>query len=78
MSVFVNGNAIYQAAREGHYAVGAFNTNNLEWTQAILQAAQETNTPVLIQVSMGAAKYMGDYKFVKTLVEEQIRIMGIT
>ena len=48
MSVFVNGNAIYQAAREGHYAVGAFNTNNLEWTQAILQAAQETNTPVLI------------------------------
>ena len=63
MSVFVNGNAIYNDARKGHYAVGAFNTNNLEWTRAILQAAQETNTPVLIQCSMGAAKYMGDYKF---------------
>ena len=56
MSVFVNGNAIFNAARQGHYAVGAFNTNNLEWTRAILKAAQETNTPVLIQVSMGAAK----------------------
>ena len=52
MSVFVNGNAIFNAARQGHYAVGAFNTNNLEWTRAILKAAQETNTPVLIQVSM--------------------------
>ena len=78
MSVFVNGNAIYNDARKGHYAVGAFNTNNLEWTRAILQAAQETNTPVLIQVSMGAAKYMGDYKLVKTLVEEEMRVMGIT
>ena len=78
MSVFVNGNAIFNAARQGHYAVGAFNTNNLEWTRAILKAAQETNTPVLIQVSMGAAKYMGDYKLVKTLVEEEMRVMGIT
>ena len=52
MSVFVNGNAIFNDARKGHYAVGAFNTNNLEWTRAILQGAQETNTPVLIQVSI--------------------------
>lgn len=78
MSVFVNGNAIFNAARQGHYAVGAFNTNNLEWTRAILKAAQETNTPVLIQVSMGAAKYMGDYKLVKKLVEEEMRVMNIT
>ena len=78
MSVFVNGNAIYNDARKGHYAVGAFNTNNLEWTRAILQAAQETNTPVLIQCSMGAAKYMGDYKLVKNLVENEMRVMIIT
>lgn len=78
MSVFVNGNAIYNDARKGHYAVGAFNTNNLEWTRAILQAAQETSTPVLIQCSMGAAKYMGDYKLVKNLVENEMRVMNIT
>ena len=78
MSVFVNGNAIFNAARQGHYAVGAFNTNNLEWTRAILKAAQETNTPVLIQVSMGAAKYMGDYKLVTKLVEEEMRVRNIT
>ena len=78
MSVFVNGNAIYNNARKGHYAVGAFNTNNLEWTRAILQAAQETKTPVLIQASMGAAKYMGDYKLVKNLVENEMRVMNIT
>ena len=78
MSVFVNGNAIYNDALKGHYAVGAFNTNNLEWTRAILQAAQETNTPVLIQCSMGASKYMGDYKLVKNLVENEMRVMNIT
>ncbi|WP_281164760.1 class II fructose-1,6-bisphosphate aldolase [Liquorilactobacillus sicerae] len=75
---FVNGNEIFSAARKGHYAVGAFNTNNLEWTRAILKGAQETKTPVLIQVSMGAAKYMGDYKLVKTLVENEMRVMNIT
>ena len=78
MSVFVNGNAIYNNARKGHYAVGAFNTNNLEWTRAILNAAEETQTPVLIQCSMGAAKYMGDYKLVKNLVENEMRAMNIT
>lgn len=75
---FVNGNEIFTAARKGHYAVGAFNTNNLEWTRSILKAAQEKNTPVLIQVSMGAAKYMGDYKLVKDLVENEMRVMNIT
>lgn len=78
MSVFVNGDAIYNDARKGHYAVGAFNTNNLEWTRAILNAAEETQTPVLIQCSMGAAKYMGDYKLVKNLVENEMRAMNIT
>ena len=78
MAYFDNGNQIFKDARKNHYAVGAFNTNNLEWTRAILQAAQETNTPVLIQCSMGAAKYMGDYKLVKNLVENEMRVMNIT
>ncbi|SEM94922.1 fructose-bisphosphate aldolase, class II [Ligilactobacillus sp. WC1T17] len=75
---FVNGNAIFGEARKGHYAVGAFNTNNLEWTRAILKGAQEKNVPVLIQVSMGAAKYMGGYKLVKDLVANEMEAMNIT
>lgn len=74
----VNGTEIFKAARKGHYAVGAFNTNNLEWTRAILGAAQETNTPILIQTSMGAAKYMGGYELCKNLVEQTIKSMNIT
>lgn len=74
----VNGNEIFAAARKGHYAVGAFNTNNLEWTRAILKGAQEKNVPVLIQVSMGAAKYMGGYKLVRDLVASEMESMNIT
>ncbi|AXX65475.1 MAG: class II fructose-1,6-bisphosphate aldolase [Lactobacillus sp.] len=74
----VNGNEIFNKAREGKYAVGAFNTNNLEWTRAILGAAQETNTPILIQTSMGAAKYMGGYELCLHLVQDTIKSMGIT
>lgn len=75
---FINGTETFAAARKGHYAVGAFNTNNLEWTRAILAAGQETHTPILIQSSMGAAKYMGGYKAVKNLVESEVESMGIT
>ena len=75
---FINGTSTFAAARKGGYAVGAFNTNNLEWTRAILAAGQETHTPILIQSSMGAAKYMGGYKAVKNLVEKQVESMGIT
>lgn len=74
----VNGNEIFAAARKGHYAVGAFNINNLEWTRAILAAAQETNTPILVQTSMGAAKYMGGYELCLNLVQQEIKAMGIT
>ncbi|MBR3278570.1 MAG: class II fructose-bisphosphate aldolase, partial [Lachnospiraceae bacterium] len=45
-------------AYAGHYAIGAFNLNNLEWTKAVLKAAQESNSPVIVQVSEGAGKYM--------------------
>ena len=58
----VSGAEFLKAARKGGYAVGGYNTNNLEWTQAILEAAEAKKAPVLIQTSMGAAKYMGGYK----------------
>ncbi|KRM87232.1 class II fructose-1,6-bisphosphate aldolase [Lacticaseibacillus thailandensis] len=75
---FVNGTELFAAARKGHYAIGAFNTNNLEWTRAILKGAQELNVPVLIQTSMGAAKYMGGYKLCKALIELEAEAMNIT
>lgn len=77
MAYLVNGNDIFKAARENHYAVGAYNTNNLEWTRALLRGAKETRTPLLIQVSTGAAKYMGGYKTVKDLVFNEMDNMDI-
>ena len=77
MAYLVNGNDIFKAARENHYAVGAYNTNNLEWPRALLRGAKETRTPLLIQVSTGAAKYMGGYKTVKDLVLNEMDNMDI-
>ncbi len=77
MAYLVNGKDIFKAARENHYAVGAYNTNNLEWTRALLRGAKETRTPLLIQVSTGAAKYMGGYKTVKDLVLNEMDNMDI-
>ena len=77
MAYLVNGNDIFKAARENHYPVGAYNTNNLEWTRALLRGAKETRTPLLIQVSTGAAKYMGGYKTVKDLVLNEMDNMDI-
>lgn len=74
----LNGSEIFKNARAGKYAVGAFNTNNLEWTRAILAAAEETKTPILIQTSMGAAKYMGGYELCLHLVQDTVKSMGIT
>lgn len=65
-------------ARKGGYGIGAFNINNLEWTQSVLKGAQEANAPIIIQVSMGAAKYMGGYKLVVDLVKDLIESMNIT
>ena len=67
-----------KAARKGGYAIGGYNTNNLEWTQALLAAAEAKKAPVLIQTSMGAAKYMGGYKLIVDLVNNLIDSMGIT
>lgn len=67
-----------QKAKEGKYAIGQFNINNLEWTKAILTASQEKNSPVILGVSEGAAKYMGGYKTVVNMVKGLISDLNIT
>ncbi|SDC02984.1 fructose-bisphosphate aldolase, class II [Terribacillus halophilus] len=65
-------------AKDNHYAVGQFNINNLEFTQAILQAAQEESSPVILGVSEGAAKYMGGFKTVVLMVKGLLEDYNIT
>ena len=65
-------------AKEGKYAVGQFNINNLEWTKTILLTAQELNSPVILGVSEGAAKYMGGFNAVTGMVKGLITDLNIT
>ncbi|GGO09757.1 class II fructose-1,6-bisphosphate aldolase [Saccharibacillus kuerlensis] len=65
-------------ALEGKYAVGQFNINNLEWTQAILGAAEEEKSPVILGVSEGAARHMGGFNTVVKMVEGLLMDMSIT
>ncbi|WP_050183379.1 class II fructose-bisphosphate aldolase [Domibacillus robiginosus] len=65
-------------AKEKKYAVGQFNLNNLEFTQAILQAAEEEKSPVILGVSEGAARYMGGFKTVVKMVEGLMEDYGTT
>lgn len=65
-------------AKAGKYAVGQFNINNLEWTKAILQTAQECNSPVILGVSEGAGKYMCGFKTVAAMVSAMVEDLGIT
>lgn len=67
-----------EKAKAGHYAVGQFNINNLEWTKSILETAQELNSPVILGVSEGAGKYMTGYKTVVGMVKGMIEEMNIT
>ena len=76
--MLVSAKEMIEKAHEGHYAIGAFNTNNLEWTKCILQAAEESKSPVIIQDSEGAAKYMGGYKMVADMVKDLHDSMKIT
>ena len=76
--MLVSAKEMIEKAHEGHYAIGAFNTNNLEWTQCLLQAAEEAKSPVIIQASEGAAKYMGGYKMVADMVKDLHDSMKIT
>ncbi len=55
----VTGGVILTAARAGKYGVGAFNSNNLETTQAVLEVAESLKSPVILQISEGARKYAG-------------------
>ena len=65
-------------ARAGKYAVGHFNINNLEWTKAILQTAQELKSPVILGVSEGAGKYMTGYKTIVGMVNGMMEESNIT
>ena len=76
--VLVSAKEMIEKAHEGHYAIPAFNTNNLEWTKCILSACEQAKSPVIIQTSEGAAKYMGGYKMVVDMVRDLHDSMGIT
>ena len=65
-------------ALAGKYAVGQFNLNNLEWTQAILAAAEEEKSPVILGVSEGAARHMGGFKTTVMMVKGLMEDMNIT
>ncbi|MCI6740762.1 MAG: class II fructose-1,6-bisphosphate aldolase [Bacteroidales bacterium] len=76
--MLVNATEMLQKARDGHYAVGAFNVNNLEWAKAILQAAEECKSPVILGVSEGAGKYMCGFPVVAAMVKAMLETMKIT
>ncbi len=76
--MLVSAKEMLKKAREGKYAVGQFNINNLEWTKAILLTAQENNSPVILGVSEGAGKYMGGYKTIVGMVNGMIEELNIT
>ena len=74
----VNAKDMLTKAKAGHYAVGQFNINNLEWTKSILLTAQEMNSPVILGVSEGAGKYMCGFKTVANMVKAMIEDLKIT
>ena len=74
----VNAKEMLTKAKAGHYAVGQFNVNNLEWTKSILLTAQELNSPVILGVSEGAGKYMCGYKTVVGMVNGMLEELNIT
>ena len=76
--MLVSAKEMLDKAKAGHYAVGQFNINNLEWTKAVLQTAQELNSPVILGVSEGAGKYMCGYKTVVGMVNGMLEAMNIT
>ncbi len=76
--MIVSATEMLQKAKAGHYAVGQFNINNLEWTKSILLTAQELNSPVILGVSEGAGKYMTGFKTVAEMVKAMDEELGIT
>ena len=76
--MLVNATDMLNKAREGKYAVGHFNINNLEWAKSILLTAQEMSSPVILGVSEGAGKYMGGCKVVADMVKALTETLNIT
>ena len=76
--MLVSAKEMINKARDGKYAVGQFNINNLEWTKAILLTAQEQNSPVILGVSEGAGKYMCGYRTVVGMVNGMLKELNIT
>ena len=74
--MLVSAKEMLTKAKEGHYAVGQFNINNLEWTKAILLTAEENKSPVILGVSEGAGKYMCGYTTVVGMVNGMIDELG--
>ena len=76
--MLVSAKEMLNKARDGKYAVGQFNINNLEWTKSILQTAEELKSPVILGVSEGAGKYMCGFKTVADMVKAMIGELKIT
>lgn len=76
--MLVSATEMLKKAKAGHYAVGQFNINNLEWTKSILLTAQELQSPVILGVSEGAGKYMTGFKTVSAMVKAMDEELGIT
>ena len=76
--MLVSAKEMLQKAKAGHYAVGQFNINNLEWTKAVLLTAEELRSPVILGVSEGAGKYMTGYKTVVGMVNGMMEELNIT
>ena len=76
--MLVSAKEMLQKAKAGHYAIGHFNINNLEWTKSILLAAEETRSPVILGVSEGAGKYMTGYRTVVGMVNGMLEDLNIT
>jgi len=76
--MLVTATKMLQDAKAGHYAVGQFNINNLEWTKAVLTAAEECKSPVILGVSAGAGKYMCGFATVAAMVKSMIKELNIT
>ena len=76
--MLVSAEEMLKKARAGHYGVGQFNINNLEWTKAILLTAQENQSPAILGVSEGAGKYMTGFKTVSAMVSAMMDELNIT
>ena len=76
--MLVSAKEMLEKAKAGHYAVGQFNINNLEWAKAILLTAEEMKSPVILGVSEGAGQYMCGYKTIVGMVNGMIEGLGIT